>query len=178
MGGCLPLLEKEMAPSNTLESVRHLLGEDFGERSWQFALASHSGNVVSALNYCLDNPRSVDEQEQQEFTSTPAIRPPAPVVKKTTTGGSASVPAATRSNRAKRRQPAKHKQNKKSMERLARRGGVKRIGNGVLAAMEEISSEFVSKTLQDSTLIMGSRKTARTSDIQYALKNGGRGLYI
>ena len=64
------------------------------------------------------------------------------------------------------------------MERLARRGGVKRIGNGVLAAMEEISSEFVSKTLQDSTLIMGSRKTARTSDIQYALKNGGRGLYI
>lgn len=69
---------------------------------------------------------------------------------------------------------------KNSIRKLARRGGVYRMGGGVSEEIKKILSTFLTKVIGDAVLYTGhaNRKTVTQLDVIYALKKQGRTLYI
>lgn len=66
-----------------------------------------------------------------------------------------------------------------SIKRLARRGGVKRLSNGVYEETRKILKIFMEKILRDAYYYMeySKRKTIMVSDIFFSLKKNQRTLY-
>jgi histone H4 len=68
---------------------------------------------------------------------------------------------------------------KGSIRRLARRGGIKRIGSGVYAETRVSLRKFLEEVLQDAIAYTdhAKRQTVSVLDITYALKRQGRTIY-
>jgi len=68
---------------------------------------------------------------------------------------------------------------KASTRRLARRGGVKRLGGGVYDDMQKKIRGFVEETTRLAVTYMdhARRKTVRADDVVHALKRSGHVLY-
>ena len=68
---------------------------------------------------------------------------------------------------------------KPSLRRLARRGGVKRISEGIYADAREILKEFLNAVIKDSVVYSehAKRKTVSVLDVLFALKRQGKSLY-
>ena len=68
---------------------------------------------------------------------------------------------------------------KPAIRRLARRGGVKRISNGIYGETRVVLRDFLEKVLKQALVYTDSahRKTVTAMDIVYALKNMGRTIY-
>ncbi len=68
-----------------------------------------------------------------------------------------------------------------SLQRLARRGGVKRISGLVYAEMRGVLKGFLHNVVKDAVVMTESsssdRKTVQARDIIYALKRQGRSLF-
>ena len=66
-----------------------------------------------------------------------------------------------------------------AIRRLARRGGIKRISEGVYSEIRSIFTRFVDKLTSDSYNYCecAKRKTILPIDVIYALKRQGRNLY-
>lgn len=66
-----------------------------------------------------------------------------------------------------------------SIKRLARKGGVKRLGRGVYDETRACLREYLSKILRDLCLLVehANRYTVTTMDVVYALKRNGHTLY-
>lgn len=69
---------------------------------------------------------------------------------------------------------------KPAIRRLARRGGVKRIGTGVYEEMRRNIRAFVKSTLADATKFTehARRKTVTVQDMIEALKHQGAQMYV
>lgn len=59
------------------------------------------------------------------------------------------------------------------VRRLARKGGVKRLGEGTCNAMKTLADDYVNKLVQDivSFTEFSSRKTITSADVLQAIKN-------
>lgn len=68
---------------------------------------------------------------------------------------------------------------KNSIRKLARRGGVKRIGGGVYEETRGVLKVFLEHVIRESVIYMehARRKTVTALDVVYALKRQGRTLY-
>lgn len=66
-----------------------------------------------------------------------------------------------------------------AIRRLARRGGVVRVGNGIYDTTRTILEEFLRKVIKNTVLYTehARRKTVTAMDVVYALKNHGKILY-
>jgi len=67
-----------------------------------------------------------------------------------------------------------------AIRKLARRGGVKRIGHGFVEENCKFSEGLLDKIVRDALLYMehAKRQTLRPTDIQYSIKRHGFELYI
>lgn len=68
---------------------------------------------------------------------------------------------------------------KPAIRRLARRGGVKRISDGVYTETRNVAKSFLEKVIRDAVTYTeySGRKTVTSMDVCYALKRQGRTLY-
>lgn len=68
---------------------------------------------------------------------------------------------------------------KPAIRRLARRGGVKRIANGVYDETRSVLASFLHMVIADAVAYCehARRKTVSAMDVLYALKRHGRTLY-
>lgn len=68
---------------------------------------------------------------------------------------------------------------KPAIRRLARRGGVKRIGKGSYAEVRGVLRSFLESVIQDASIYceFARRRTITPMDIVYALKRRGHTLY-
>ena len=66
-----------------------------------------------------------------------------------------------------------------ALRRLARRGGVKRIGMGATDEMRDFADMFLENVVRASCALcdVTKRKTVTTMDVIYALKRNGRTIY-
>lgn len=69
---------------------------------------------------------------------------------------------------------------KPAIRRLARRGGVKRIGSQVYSETRGVLTDFLSNTLKNAITYTehSRRKTVSATDVVYALKRDGKTLYM
>lgn len=81
----------------------------------------------------------------------------------------------TTAKRHRRQQQATDKISKPSLRRLARRGGVKRLGAAVYPEMSTIAKLYLEEVLRYSVTYANhaKRKTVSCSDVLYALKRLG-----
>lgn len=65
------------------------------------------------------------------------------------------------------------------IRRLARRGGIKRISDGVYSEVRDFVDYFLNTIVKDSAIFAehAKRKTITAMDVIYALKRSGRSLY-
>lgn len=65
------------------------------------------------------------------------------------------------------------------IRRLARRGGIKRISDGVYNEVRDFVDYFLGVVVKDSAIFAehARRKTITAMDVIYALKRSGRSLY-
>ena len=68
---------------------------------------------------------------------------------------------------------------KPAIRRLARRGGVKRIGGVVYEDIRTVTEKFLKSIIRDTVTYTdhAKRKTVLTSDVIHALKHQGRTIY-
>ena len=68
---------------------------------------------------------------------------------------------------------------KPAIRRLARRGGVKRINNGIYAETRGVLKQFLENIVRDAVTFTehARRKTVTSGDVVMSLKRNGRGLY-
>lgn len=65
------------------------------------------------------------------------------------------------------------------IRRLARRGGIRRISDGVYSQVRDFAEYFLGIVVKDAAIFAenAKRKTITAMDIVYALKRSGRSLY-
>ena len=90
-----------------------------------------------------------------------------------------SMPGPTTPRRYRKKRNQHPNISTAGLRRMARRGGVKRIGTHVYPEIRNIMREFIETTIQDALRFTqhGNRKTVMAADIIYALKLRGRTLY-
>lgn len=68
---------------------------------------------------------------------------------------------------------------KGSIRRLARRGGIRRISDGIYDETRDFVDYFLNTIVKDAAVFAehAKRKTITAMDVIYALKRGGRSLY-
>lgn len=68
---------------------------------------------------------------------------------------------------------------KPAVRRLARRGGVKRVGGGIYAETRKTLRAFLQQVIHDAVIYTeyGKRKTVTSTDVIYSLKNNGHTMY-
>jgi len=68
---------------------------------------------------------------------------------------------------------------KPAIRRLARRGGVKRIGGLIYDETREVLKQWLHRVVRDAVVYTdhARRKTVTSTDVVYALKRNGRTLY-
>jgi histone H4 len=66
-----------------------------------------------------------------------------------------------------------------SIRRLARRGGVRRVSDGVYAETRDFVEYFLNVVVRDAAVLCESskRKTITAMDVVYSLKKSGRTIY-
>lgn len=68
---------------------------------------------------------------------------------------------------------------KPAIQRLARRGGTKRMSNGCFQLVRTITRAFLERIVKNAVLVSecANRKTVTSKDAAYALKKSGHTLY-
>jgi histone H3/H4 len=81
--------------------------------------------------------------------------------------------------RAEIRRTEKSSLTRGAIRRLARRGGVRRIGDGVYNEVRDFVDYFLSIVVKDAAILCegNKRKTITALDVIYALKKSGRTIY-
>jgi histone H3/H4 len=81
--------------------------------------------------------------------------------------------------RAEIRRTEKSSLTRGGIRRLARRGGVKRVSDGVYNEVRDFVDYFLSIVVKDAAVLCegSKRKTITALDVVYALKKSGRTIY-
>lgn len=86
---------------------------------------------------------------------------------------------SVRRNEIKKTQAGNNSLTRGGIRRLARRGGVKRIGDNVYGEVRDFVDYFLNVVVKDAAVFAehAKRRTISAMDVVYALKRSGRTIY-